>query len=307
MAKNIIPFNNGGVWNEWLAAQEAQLPELEDMAAVSSRVVRILGGNPGQMQLQGTNTYLIGTGKSRILIDTGEGIPAWTERITSLLRSEGLNLAYILLTHWHGDHTGGVPDLIAYDPALASRVYKHTPDAGQRAISDGQIFQVEGATVRAVHTPGHAVGHMCFVLEEENALFTGDNVLGHGFSVKEDLAAYVRSLQRMRELKCEVGYPAHGERVENLPARMDLYIRHKEARERQIADALPPRRAGGGVTIKALVRELHGDLPPHVVSQAIEPLASQVLWKLAGEKRAAFSCLNRNPGKAPKHSDPVIE
>ena len=67
----------------------------------------------------------------------------------------------------------------------------------QKAIADGQVFRVEGATVRAPFTPGHAHDHMCFELEEENALFTGDNVLGHGQSVFEDLGLFTKSLENM--------------------------------------------------------------------------------------------------------------
>jgi hydrolase len=213
-----------------------------------------------------------------------------------VLTQHDLDIAYILLTHWHGDHTGGVPDLIAHDGQLADRVYKHTPDPGQRPIADGDIFAVEGATVRALYTPGHAIDHMCFVLEEEEALFTGDNVLGHGFSVEEDLGAYVRSLHRMRDAGCRRGYPAHGARIDDLPMRMTLYIRHKEARERQVFGALPRRgggvaQTGGGVTVRALVRELHGELPPDVIALAAEPCVSQILWKLAEEKKVGFSCI----------------
>ncbi|KAB5566227.1 metallo-beta-lactamase superfamily protein [Coniochaeta sp. 2T2.1] len=292
MSSHMVPFNSC-VWNDWLSAQEASLPPLEDVEKLSDRVTRIMGGNPGSMQLQGTNTYLVGTGKSRILIDTGEGKPIWAKNITTVLQQSGIELAYILLTHWHGDHTGGVPDLISYDPALADRVYKHTPDPGQQSILDGQVFQVEGATVRAVHTPGHAVDHVCLVLEEENALFTGDNVLGHGFSVEEDLSAYVRSLHKMRDQGCTLGYPAHGVRIDDLPARMDLYIKHKEAREEQIVQVLPRRKTGAkqGITVRELVRELYGDLPPDLVANAIDPCVSQVLWKLAEERRAGFACI----------------
>lgn len=66
-----IPFNEN-FWKEYLSGQGSTLPRLEDVCKVTDRVVRILGGNPGSMQLQGTNTYLVGTGRSRILIDTGQ-------------------------------------------------------------------------------------------------------------------------------------------------------------------------------------------------------------------------------------------
>ncbi|RHZ47435.1 Zn(II)2Cys6 domain-containing transcription factor nscR, partial [Aspergillus thermomutatus] len=226
-----MPFNQA-FWEEYLSGQDATLPSLPDTSTLSSRVIRILGGNPGAMHLQGTNTYLVGTGQSRILIDTGQGLPIWLTRVTELLHSHDLSISHILLTHWHGDHTGGVPGLVSYNPALAEHVYKNLPDADQKPIADGQIFAVQGATVRAIFTPGHSVDHMCFLLEEENALFTGDNVLGHGYSVAPDLGRYMESLERMAGLGCGLGYPAHGAVIDDLPGKLEEYIRHKETRVR---------------------------------------------------------------------------
>lgn len=227
----------------------------------------------------------------------------WIKNIVRVLQEHDLDIAYVLLTHWHGDHTGGVPDLIAHNTALADRIYKHTPDPGQKEICDEHVYTVEGATVRAVHTPGHATDHMCFVLEEENALFTGDNVLGHGYSVEEDLGEYTTSLHRMRDLGCSKGYPAHGIKIEDLPRTMGQYIRHKEFRESQVVSALSRRRdqtqmqqrgslAQRGMTLNELMQELHGDLPRELVANGLGPFVSQVLQKLAEERKVGF-VLNR--------------
>ncbi|RYP49869.1 hypothetical protein DL768_004485 [Monosporascus sp. mg162] len=280
MARN-VGDGDRYVFKDWLSTQEQTIPLLADIEQLTDRVVRFMGGNPGEMQLQGTNTYLIGTGHSRILIDTGEA-------------NHDIDLAHILLTHWHGDHTGGVPDLIAYDPSLAGRVHKHTPDPGQRPIGDGEIFTVQGATLRALFTPGHAIDHMCFILEEENALFTGDNVLGHGYSVEEDLGEYMHSLSRMYQVGCAKGYPAHGGNIENLPHKIDQYIRRKQVRERLVIQELKDakqRRGHGqdGFTVKELAQKLHGDLSSSILEGGLEPSIAQVLKKLAEDRRVGFT------------------
>jgi len=127
-----------------------------------------------QFTLQGTNTYIVGTGDKRLIIDTGQGIPEWADLISSTLDRSEVSLSHVLLTHWHGDHTGGVPDLLRLYPHLEPAIYKHTPSRSQQPITDGQVFSVEGATVRAVHAPGHSHDHMCFVLEEENAMVSDE-------------------------------------------------------------------------------------------------------------------------------------
>lgn len=225
-----------------------------------------------------------------------------------LLGERQLTIAYVLLTHWHGDHTGGVADLIAHNDELSCRIYKNQPDPGQNSISDGQTFRTEGATIRAVHTPGHAVDHMCFVLEEENALFTGDNVLGHGYSVVSDLSEYMKSLARMDSLKCVVGYPGHGASIENMADKMKQYIQHKECRIQQVFSTLC-RRGGnsqslgnekqvkaadprGGrrdaMTLLEIVESIYGDVPAQLVQKALAPFLTQVLWKLAEDQKVGF-------------------
>jgi hydrolase len=244
------------------------------------------------MQLQGTNTYIVGTGDERILIDTGQGMPQWVNWISSTLTEHKITLGKVLLTHWHGDHTGGVPDLIRLYPNLEGSIYKNQPDRGQKPISDNQIFNTEGATIRCVFTPGHSVDHMCFLLEEENALFTGDNILGHGTTAVEDLAVYMKSLYIIQDQKCQVGYPGHGEVICDLKLIMQTEIGRKQRRERQIIaglKALQQRNPGStGASPKDLVSEVFGELPRDVVDGTFEPFMKELLMKLASEKRVAF-------------------
>ncbi|ORY71357.1 beta-lactamase-like protein [Pseudomassariella vexata] len=287
-------FYSSGFWVDYLSTQRSKLPALPDVDEdISGCVVRFLGGNPGNMQLQGTNTYLVGTGSTRILIDTGEGFPQWAKRVTRYLEDHDLSISHVLLTHWHGDHTGGVADLVAYD--ARTTVHKHTPDPFQHAIADGQVFRTEGATLRAVLTPGHTTDHACFVLEEESALFTGDNVLGHGYSVAEDLGAYTASLRLMARLECRVGYPGHGVVIRDLPRKLAMYIAQREARERQIYAAVLQNSSsssssrsnssgeGEGLSTTDISRVLYGAVSEDnaAFESALKPLLNQVLFMLA--------------------------
>ncbi|KAK8117854.1 uncharacterized protein PG998_006135 [Apiospora kogelbergensis] len=233
-----------------MAAQLVHLPEVERL---SPACLRILGGNPGKFSLQGTNTYLVGTGPRRLLIDTGHGRPSWITALKRALSDEGnVTIQSALLTHWHPDHVGGVVDLVRHSPG--TKIYKRDRDqnvsmseagAGDWLdIEDGQVFQVEGATLRAVHTPGHTTDHMAFVLQEEDALFTGDNVLGHGTAVFEDLQTYLQSLKKMEGLVTGRGYPGHGAVLPEAKAKVAEYIVHRHEREKQVLEVLGSAKGG---------------------------------------------------------------
>jgi glyoxylase-like metal-dependent hydrolase (beta-lactamase superfamily II) len=244
-----------------------------------------------QFTFQGTNTYIIGTGQHRLIVDTGGGEPAWAELIASTFKSMGINLSHVLLTHWHGDHTGGVPNLLRLYPHLKDSIYKNEPDHGQQNITDGQIFQVDGATVRAIHVPGHSEDHMCFILEEEQAMFTGDNILGHGTSAVEDLGTFMVSLQKMAAQNCRTGYPAHGVTLTNLPAKVAVELNNKWRRERQVIEGLGRVRSRvmKSITVKDLVTEIYGEsLDEDTRTLALEPFIDEVLRKLADDSKVAF-------------------
>ncbi|KAI1197710.1 hydroxyacylglutathione hydrolase [Nemania serpens] len=281
------------VFEEYLEEQLKKLPELQDVEQITPRVMRILGQNPGKFTLQGTNTYIVGTGNARLMIDTGQGIPEWADLVESTLRECGISLSHVLLTHWHGDHTGGVPDLLSLYPHLSTAIFKNSPAKDQRPILDGQIFELEGATIRAVHAPGHSHDHMCFVLEEENAMFTGDNILGHGTSAVEDLGTLIGSWREMLTHNCVKGYPAHGEVVPNLDAKIKGELASKARREKLVLAALRRARGDGRarsrITTKQLVTLIHGDgLNEDIRMLALEPFMDEVLKKLAEDGMVGF-------------------
>ncbi|KAL4987313.1 putative metallo-beta-lactamase domain protein [Aspergillus falconensis] len=291
---------NACAFEDYLSAQQSLLPKLLDVDQVSPRVLRVLGQNPGKFTLQGTNTYIVGTGPRRLIIDTAQGYRAWADLIEETLKERSVGLSHVLLTHWHGDHTKGVSDLLRMYPHLAGRVYKNSPDHSQQPIEDGQIFAVEGATIRAVHAPGHSHDHMCFVLEEENAMFTGDNVLGHGTSAVEHLGVYMDTLRKLQAQGCTVGYPAHGAVVTDLPGKISAEIAQKTRREEQCLVALgrlhrAKGAAGqaGSVTVSELIDAIHGcQLDEQVRKMVLGPFFDEVLSKLAGDGKVGF-CVRR--------------
>lgn len=277
-----------------MAAQLVSLPEVERL---SPTVLRILGGNPGKFSLQGTNTYLLGTGSRRLLIDTGEGKPSWIATLKRVLAEENASIESALLTHWHHDHIDGVPDLLEASPKTT--VYKRDPHKGWLDIEDGQVFEVEGATLKAVYTPGHAIDHMVFVLKEENSLFTGDNVLGQGTAVFEDLATYLQSLEQMGKLVSGRGYPGHGPVLPDVTAKISEYIYHRYEREKQVLRTLestkdtgdaPSSRAGSQGDAWSpieLVKVIYAAYPENLHGPAVGGIV-QILQKLQKEGKVSL-------------------
>ncbi|HEX3175120.1 MAG TPA: MBL fold metallo-hydrolase [Methylomirabilota bacterium] len=263
-------------------------PPFPTTATPSELVGRVLGLNPGLMTGPGTNTYLVGR-RDPILIDTGAGVPDYVPLLERYLGDRGFTQpSRVLLTHRHRDHLGGVEPLRARYRGLRVAKMRHKDAALPEPIDDlrdGEIVHGEGVTLRPVYTPGHASDHLCYYLEEERALFTGDVVLGGSTTVipadDGDLLDYLASLRRLLSLDVRRIYPAHGPVIEDGPARIREYIEHRMLRERQILDALADRVS----TIPALVARIYTDVAP-----ALHPVAAlsveSHLKKLVREGRA---------------------
>lgn len=245
-----------------------------------TRIVRILAPNPGLRELDGTNTWVVGRWPA-VVVDPGVDEP---RHLTEVLEAAG-RVGAILLTHDHPDHEPGASTLASQTgaPVLAAR----RAEARER-LRDGQAIRMPGVEVVAVATPGHTPDHVSFFLPSDRALFTGDAVLGRGTSVIDppegDLAQYLRSLQRMRDLEPRTIHPGHGPLVLDAVGKLDEYLAHRQMREEQVLEGL----AEGARTPEELVRGIYGDHPAELHPLAARSVLAHLL-KLEAEGRVARS------------------
>jgi len=265
--------------------------KLPDYARLSPRVATVLGHNPGPFTGPGTNTYIVGTGRRPLLLDTGIGVPKWAELLPIGLKelANSDEFEKIVLTHAHMDHIGGVKD--AHRLFGHVDVYKkpwpgHDEPAGVPvSVIDVSVEKkTQGATLRAVFTPGHAPDHLCYYLVEEKALFTGDVVLGAGTTIipdeTGDLGQYMDSLRRLLALDVEKIYPAHGPVIKDAKRKIQEYISHRELRERQVLEAIKD----GPLEVTAIVKKIYTDVPEFLHPAAAQSMRSH-LKKLRNEGR----------------------
>jgi glyoxylase-like metal-dependent hydrolase (beta-lactamase superfamily II) len=247
---------------------------------LSALVRRLTASNPSPMTGAGTNTYLVGTGDVAV-VDPGPDEPRHLEAIGAVLGQE--RVAWILVTHAHPDHAPGAVVLSRQTgaPVLAS----------PRTLHDGDVLTTGGATIEVLHTPGHTADHVCFLLREEQALFSGDMIMSGSTVVivppDGDMAVYLRSLDRLRGLRMARIYPGHGEVIDDPERVVEEYIAHRMMRERQILDAL----RDGPARIPGLVSRIYTEVPQVLHRPAAQSVYAHLL-KLKAEGRVAGTDLD---------------
>ena len=266
--------------------------ELPDIEQWSDRVWVVRGQNPGPFTGPGTNTYLIGTGSRPLLLDTGDGRAAYLPVLERALSERGSDaLGELVLTHVHPDHIGGGPGILERFGArpvfkLPWKERDEQFDLSLTAIGDGEQLCTPGATLRAIHTPGHAQDHLCYYLEEERALFTGDVIVGAGTVVIPldggSMRLYLRTLEQLLELEIDRIYPGHGPRIERPSEKIQEYLDHRLAREQQVAEAI----RSGASTIGGMVERIYVDTPRYLYAAAGQSVHSHLL-KLEEERRVS--------------------
>ena len=272
---------------------EENRPPLEpgQVATLSPRLRRVLCPNPSMMTGPGTNTYIVGT-DDLVVIDPGPDHVEHVEAVAAVgSRPDGTNaISRILCTHTHGDHSPGAARLAELTGAEVLAFADRDGLVCNRHLVDGDVVAGNDFSLRAVHTPGHASNHLCFLLEEESLLLSGDHVMDGSTVViappDGDMGQYLRSLDRLRTWRPSIRSiaPAHGHVIEDPAAKIDDYITHRLAREAQIRDALVGLGPTGGDTAE-VVKAVYTD-----VDEALWPIARFSVWahlrKLADEGRA---------------------
>ncbi len=242
--------------------------------ALGKLVRRVLCGNPSVMTGPGTNTYLIGIDEVAV-IDPG---PADDDHLDAVAAAGSGAIHWILCTHTHPDHSPGAAGL---KERTGAEILAFADTGGlvcDRHLADGDTVEGTEFTLRAVHTPGHASNHLCFLLERERLLFSGDHVMDGSTVVISppdgDMAAYLASLERLRSWKPSLRSiaPAHGHLIPDPAAKLDEYLAHRRTREAQVLAALQAAGSDGADTAD-LVAAIYADL-----LEELEPVARRSVW-----------------------------
>ena len=253
---------------------------------VSPLIRRVVADNPGPFTFWGTGTYIVGRGRVAV-IDPGPALPEHHAALRRALADE--TVSHILITHTHVDHS---PGAAALKRATGAHTYGFGPhgfrgDTGEAGadldfspdhkLREGESVSGPGWTLTALHTPGHASNHLCFALAEEQALFSGDQVMGWSTTVVSppdgDMAAYMASLDRLLGRDDKVYWPTHGGPIRDPRRHVAALIAHRRARRAAILAALGegPRRP------VEIVARVYVGLDPRLVEAAAESVRAHLI------------------------------
>ena len=248
--------------------------EPEVVETLSPVVRRITANNPSVFTGPGTNTYLIGSGDVTV-IDPG---PALDTHAQAIVNAPG-TITQIIVTHTHLDHSPGTQLLQerlgvpAYGRIAMSPQNQDTTFTPTAFLEDQQMIEGEDFRLRVIHTPGHASNHLCFLLEPQGMLFSGDHIMNGSTVVIRppdgNMKAYIDSLKRLKQYRMTTIAPGHGAVLEDPYSAVDWIIQHRLIREKKILESL---RSIGQGTSDSLVEVVYDD-----VDSSLFPIAK---WSL---------------------------
>lgn len=241
--------------------------------ALSARVTRVLAPNPGFMTGPGTNSYLIGTQDIAVL-DPGPAIDTHVEALLTAANELGGRIRWIVLTHTHQDHA---PAALLLREKTGADILGQSPLVGDPAqatlmvdkeLADGDELATAEFTLQALHTPGHVGNHLCYRLEEEDLLFSGDHLINGSTVVivppSGNMKDYLDSLDKLTHEPIARIAPGHGDIIDNAQALIQYTIHHRLAREAKVISKM----SGEPMSLDQLVPLVYDDVNP-----ALHPVA----------------------------------
>ena len=247
-------------------------------------VRRVMADNPGPFTFKGTLSYIVGSG-SVAIVDPGPDDARHIGALLDAVRNE--TVTAIFVTHTHRDHSPAVPAIRAatgatvyaeglHRAARPLHIGEHNPldasaDRGFRpdvVLKDGEVVAGDRWTIEAVTTPGHTANHMAYALRENDALFTGDHVMGWSTSIVAPpdgaMSDYLASLAKLTKRSEQTYLPGHGPVIEDAVRFVNYYIQHRKARE----DSILYRLSKGATDIPTLVRAIYIGIDPRLTGAA---------------------------------------
>jgi glyoxylase-like metal-dependent hydrolase (beta-lactamase superfamily II) len=260
-----------------------------EVARVSPRVRRVIAENPGPFTYLGTGVYIIGDGDVAV-IDPGPMLEPHFEALKNALKGE--RITHVLVTHSHMDHSPLSHPLAKWAGCQVFGVGAGSPtesevrmEAGDDlrfkpdiTVKDGDVFKGPNWTIEAITTPGHTSNHVCYALKEENALFSGDHVMGWSTTVISppdgDMGDYFASLEKVKARDFSTIWPTHGPPVTNVRPFLNAYIAHRKAREQMILDRLK----AGDTLIPEMVKVIYKDVDKRLHPAACHSMLAHIVY-----------------------------